>query len=199
MAFSRHAAPTIAKRPSTETEPCQSVRHSESFADHMIDIRETGHRELNTVADVVRATLDNDHLGARTRYGDDRGFDVELEYPINVMNLNADGSQFQVCTGPILLPDLDTWDGCEVARVFQAHVAVSDFDFVEFILREEIDAAPEVRAWLDQPRGRDRLELLDPDKPPDSHPPARPKPFAYNETWEFDASNAILARWSSHN
>lgn len=192
-AFSRHAAPTIAKRSSAESEPCQSVSLTASFADHEIDVRELEHRELGTVAQVAQATLANDHLGARTRYRDERGFEVELEYPVNVMNLNADGSQFQVCTGPVLLPDLDMWDGREVHRVFQAHVAVSDFDFAEFILRQEIDAAAEVRAWLDRPRGRDRLELIDPDEPPDGYPPARPKPHAYNETWELDAVNTILA------
>ena len=43
-----------------------------------IDVRELEHRELGTVAQVAQATLANDHLGARTRYRDERGFEVEL-------------------------------------------------------------------------------------------------------------------------
>lgn len=193
LVFSRHATPTIAARPSAESEFCSSRPLDEIYQDHAIDIRTFDEvEEITDVGRVVEATLDNDILSARSTYKDERGFTVEVEYPVNVMNLNAAGGQFQVCTGPIVLPDLATWTGAEVERVFIAHVAISDFDFVEFILRQEVDAAPEVRAWLDQPRGRDRLKLTNPNNKPEGYPPDRAKPYVYNETWELGATNAVL-------
>ena len=77
-----------------------------------------------------------------------RGLAITVEYPVNLINLNKDHSEFQVCTGPIILPDLATWDGSEVQRVFLAHVAFTEFDHVEFILRREVEAAPAEQEWL---------------------------------------------------
>ena len=92
----------------------------------------------------------------------------------------------------VILPDLATWDGSEVQRVFLAHVAFTEFDHVEFILRREVEAAPAEREWLDQPRGLDRLALIDPTNKPANYPPRRPRPTVYNEVWELPARNVIL-------
>jgi len=193
MAFSHTSSPTIAKCLSTESEPYSLSSLHHAHEDFTIDIRTFDDvEELTDVGKIIRATFANDLLNARSIYHDDRGFTIEVEYPVNVMNLNATDDQFQVCTGPIVLPDLATWNGKEVGRVFVAHVAISDFDFVEFILRQEVDAAPKVQAWLDQPRGRDRLELIDADNVPPGYPPDRAKPLVYNETWELDATNVVL-------
>jgi len=194
MAFSRKSSPSIATRHSTEEEPVSLSRLSERFQDFRIDIRSYDEVEELTDADrIVNATLNNDVLNASSTYRDEeRGFTVTVEYPVHVMNIHSEEAQFQVCTGPVLLPDLTTWNGEEVVRVFVAHVAISDFDFVEFILRREVEAAPEERVWLDQPRGRDRLELIDPNNEPPGYPPDRAKPLVYNETWELDATNVIL-------
>jgi len=73
-----------------------------------------------------------------------------------------------------------------------AHVAFSHFDHVEFILQQDVQAAPEEREWLDRPRGRDRLELIDPGNRPPNYPPSRPRPTVYNETWELEADNVVL-------
>ena len=45
---------------------------------------------------------------------------------------------------------------------------------------------------MDQPRGRDRLKLTNPNNKPEGYPPDRAKPYVYNETWEIDAANAVL-------
>ena len=66
------------------------------------------------------------------------------------------------------------------------------FDRVEFIFRRPVEAAHEERAWLDEPRGRDRLELIDPNDKPADYPPSRPQPLVYNETWDLAARNAVL-------
>ena len=192
MAFSRRSNLTIARLPSTETEPASARSLVDGYQDFRIDIREYPEvEELTDIEEIVKATLNNDVLSARSTYRNG-GFAVTVEYPVKVMNIHQAGAQFQVCTGPVLLPDLATWNGEEIERVFVAQVAISDFDFVEFILRREVDAAPEDRDWLDRPRGRDRLELINPEDAPKGYPPARPRPLVYNETWEFDAQNAIL-------
>lgn len=192
MAFSRNCSVPIAKDPSTQTEATAPTPLAEQFADFAIDIRTYPQTEdLADVPQIVAATFDNALLNAASTYRDPRGFAVTVEYPVHLININADPPQFQICTGPVLLPDLATWDGAEVHRVFVADVAISDFDWVEFILRRQVEAAPEERAWLDRPRGRDRYELRDPANPPTGNPPDRPKPLVFNEVWEFDATNTV--------
>ena len=194
MAFSRNMRLNIARRPSNEREASSTKLLSDAFQGHDITLR--SHRdasELTTASQVVDATLAHDLLNARSTYRDAaRGLTIAVEYPINLINLNAADSEFQVCTGPVLLPDLETWDGREVSRVFLAHAAFSHFDHVEFILRREVAAADNEREWLDQPRGRDRDELLNPENPPPVYPSPRPQPTVFNETWELAATNVVL-------
>ena len=194
MAFSWTSSPSIAKRPSGEAESASKGLLSERFAGHRIDIRTFDEiEELTDAEHIVEATLNNDVLNARSTYRDaESGFTVAVEYPVNLINLNAADAEFQVCTGPVLLPDLATWDGEEVSRIFVAHVAITAFDYVEFILRREVEAAPEERQWLDKARGLDRLELRDANKVPPGYPPPRPKPLVYNEVWELEGSNVLL-------
>ena len=192
MAFSRKFWLRIAKIPSFEKEKAEAFNLEESFQDHTIDIRnfpET--RKLTLSRDIVEATLGNDLLNGHSTFRK-HGFTVAVEYPINLININQADEEFQVCTGPVILPDLETWDGEEVKRVFLAHVAFSAFDYVEFILRREVEPADSEKIWLDKPRGRDRFELLDPDHSPPGFPPGRPRPTVYNETWELEAANVML-------
>jgi hypothetical protein len=199
LAFSREWRLAIATRPSTEAESVNVARLADAFAWHHIDLRHTAHsRELTKARQVGEATLANELLNATSTYrAADRGLSVTVEYPVNLININAGSDEFQVCTGPIILPDLATWDGQEVRRVFLAHVAFSQFDHVEFILQREVEAAPAERVWLDQPRGRDRLELIDPTRKPPGYPPARPRPTVYHETWELPAQNVIVSASTS--
>jgi hypothetical protein len=194
LAFSRNYRLSIAARPSHENEPTNVMRLADAFQAHQIRLRTfNAVTALTDTEEIATATLAGEWLNARSTYRDaDRGLTVRVEYPVNLINVNTDDSEFQVCTGPVILPDLATWDGCEVKRVFLAHVAFTSFDHVEFILRREVEAAPDERVWLDQPRGRDRLELLDPNRQPPDYPPRRPRATTYNETWEFPAQNVVL-------
>ena len=107
------------------------------------------------IANPIAATLRNDSLDAGSVYRDvARGVMISVEYPVNVININAEDKEFRICAGPVIVPDLTTWDGRDVRRVFLAHVAISGFDYES------------EREWLDKPRGRDRLELLDPNNRP---------------------------------
>ena len=194
MAFSRESRLTIAKRPSSEQESVSTDKLSEAFQDYKIDVRSFAESyELTDAGQIVDATLANDLLNARSTYRDsERGLTISVEYPVNLININPVDSEFQVCTGPVIVPDLATWDGNDVGRVFLAEVAITAFDHVEFILRREVEASLAEREWLDKSRGRDRLELQDPTNPPPNYPPLRPCPTVYNEVWEFEATNVVM-------
>ena len=194
MAFSRSHRIPIAKRPSSETEPASAQALSDAFQDHNIGLKEIPHPiELNASEPLIEATLANALLNARSTYRDAQtGLQVTVEFPVNLINVNRADATFQVCTGPLVLPDLATWNGRVVDRVFLAHAAFTAFDYIEFILRREVAAAPEEHAWLHHIEGRDRLELHDPDNKPPGYPPPRPSPTVYHEVWAHPSTNTIL-------
>lgn len=193
-AFSRQYRLQIARRPSNEEEPISIAKLDDLHSGHKISLRSyPDATELTTVQSILDATLANDLLNAISTYHDSaRALTISVQYPVNLINLNVADQEFQVCTGPIVLPDLSTWDGNEVSRVFLAHASFTHFDHVEFILQREVAAADNELIWLDTPRGRDRHELLDTTKRPADYPPPRPNPTVYNETWELAATNTIL-------
>ncbi len=194
MAFSRSMSIPISRRPSTEPAGFKGTPLEKQFQAHEIDIRQYGSEEiLSDARDVVDATLNRDLMNGRIAYVDTaRNLKVTLEFPVDLININEEDAEFQVCTGPVVLPDLETWGGGEVHRVFLADAAISGFDHAEFILRREIEAAEREKHWYEAPRGRDRLELNDPENPPPDYPPRRPRPLVYNETWEKESENVIL-------
>ena len=148
---------------------------------------------MTSATSTIEATLAGDFLNVCTTYKDQKdNLQVTIEYPVHVINLNQKDSEFQTCTGPIFLPDLRTWDGNQLGQGFVADAAISSFDWTEFILRREVEAATHERDWLDAVRGRDRYELQDPNNPPSEHPPSRPKPLVFNEIWEFESENVVL-------
>ena len=194
IAISRDSEVSISHRPGDTSPALRNRRFSRSYQNHNMDIRTfQSVIELRDSARIVEATLENRLLNGATTYRDDAsGLSVTVEFPVNPINLNEAEQRFQICTGPVLLPDLNTWDGREVHRVHVAHVAISQLDHVEFILRHEVIAAPEVCEWLDRPVGLDRFELRDPGNPPSGYPPERPKLKAYHDVREMDAENVVL-------
>ena len=113
MAFSRSHQIPIAKRPSSETEPASAQALSDAFQDHNIGLKEIPHPiELNASEPLIEATLANALLNARSTYRDPQtGLPVTVEFPVNLINVNREDATFQVCTGPLVLPDLATWNG----------------------------------------------------------------------------------------
>jgi hypothetical protein len=200
MPFSREGSYTIAARPSWEQEPSRMRPHAEARAGHRIVIRcFDGSEELTTRQEIVDASLGDDLLNGVCTWRDEaRGLEVTVEFPVNLINVNTDPPQFQVCTGPILLPDLGTWDGADLKRIFVADVALTRFDRVEFILRREVEAADSEKEWLDRPRGLDRLELTDAENAPEGYPPGRPRPTVFNEVWDLASSNLLLRAENSY-
>ncbi len=155
-----------------------------------IDVRTLDAAALVTDDAIVASSLAGDRLNARSTYRDNvQGLAVTVEYPIKLINLHAGGGRYQVCTGAVALPDLTTWDGAGVDRVFLAHAAFAADDHVEFILRRSIEVAEHDLAWAAAVRGRDRYERhvpgVEPERP-------RPRASGYYETWELAAVNTIL-------
>ena len=114
---------------------------------------------------------------------------------MNLINVNPVDSEYQVCTGPVIVPDLETWNGDGVSRVFLAHVAFTTSDYVEFILRREVDVSDQEKEWISQPRGLDRNELHDFSNRPIGYPPRRWQATSYSEVWEKErVDNFIMCR-----
>jgi hypothetical protein len=196
MAFSREHSLDIANRPSDEVETAKTRNLDAHHTNHKIDIRKR--KDVTTTADpteIIDMTLANDLMNARSTYKDpERGLSIAVEYPVNLINVNPVDGEYQVCTGPVIVPDLETWDGKSVTRVFLAHVAFTASDYVEFILRREVDASDSEKASLVQPYGMDRNELHDPANKPDDYPPRRWQANAYSEIWEKENADNVLMR-----
>jgi len=194
MAFSRQLTIPISRRPSAEESNARSQSLRDQFQSHKIDIKKyaTG-QTLKDARSVVAATLNHDLMNAKIRYLEpDRNLSIALEFPVALININEEDNEFQICTGPVILPDVSTWDGNEAHCAFLADAAISSFDHVEFILRREIEAAEREKVWYEAPRGRDRLTLKDPMAPPPNYPPPRPRPLVFSEIWEKSAEIVIL-------
>lgn len=122
--------------------------------------------ELKDSPFVIKAVLDNELLNACSTYQDfERDFTVGVGFPVNLINVNSEESKFQVCAGPVLLPNLATWNGDEAGRIFEVETALSEFDFIEFILRREVAVSPKEREWHNQPREQNRLKFIDSNNP----------------------------------
>ena len=193
--FTREHRVPIARGPSDVPEPVARTPWSGQHSD--LDFRPVTHSGAERLLDghaVNEATQAGAVINGQATYRDEStGLDIRIEFPIRLMNLHPDSGKFQLCCGPVILPDMATWDGKGVDRVFLAEVALSGFDYVEFILRREIEPAASEKEWFHQVRGRDRLELRDPEnKPPELMEVQRPRPHVYHETWALNAENVIL-------
>ena len=179
------------RQPQAEDLSRQSL--ADKYERFDVDIRRFAHADpLTTVPEVIEATWAGALLNASCAYRDEaRKLTVTVEFPIELINFDEKNGKFQVCTEPVIVPDLATWDGHGLDRVFLAGVAFSDFDRVEFILRREIEPAASELSWYHQVRGRDRNELrVDAVEPPDADR-GRPNPLVFNEVWTRDAEITI--------
>ncbi|MBM3501165.1 MAG: hypothetical protein FJX74_21135 [Armatimonadetes bacterium] len=114
---------------------------------HIHVIRAEG-RLLESDAEIVRATLDNIPLIARTALRDpDSGLEAVLEYPIKTMNVREEGSVYQVDTGPVAFPDLSPPGREGIERLALAFIAFNRAESAEFVLQAPtpVGADPSVR------------------------------------------------------
>ena len=118
--------------PSSKGEP-----HFPNFSSVEIDVQTfTGTRQLKTPTEINSATETNIPLVARTEIRDaKRGRRYVMEYPIRTMNFRPEAGSFQVDTGPLLVPDLNSEEEKPIDRLQMAHVVYNRLDKAEFILR----------------------------------------------------------------
>ena len=191
--FSETLGIPIGKRPSIEAEDLSRQSLADNYERFDVDIRRFAHAEpLASVPEVIEASWDGALMNATCTYRDEaRSLTVTVEFPVELINFDEKNEKFQVCTEPVIVPDLATWDGDGLDRVFLAGVAFSDFDRVEFILRREVEPAASELSWYHQVRGRDRNELREGAVEPPDAERGRPNPLVFNEVWTRDAEITI--------
>ena len=79
---------------------------------------------------------------ARTELWDEaRGLRALLEYPVRTMNAYMDANEFQVDTGPLIVPDFAREADRTIERFDMAYVLYNTFDKAEFVLRKPVQVA----------------------------------------------------------
>lgn len=89
-------------------------------------------RPLATDREVVDATIANVPIVAKTSF-ESNGLKAILEYPVRTMNYHEERVRFQVDTGPIIFPDLDSDAERLIDRCYLAHTVYNTFTYAEFI------------------------------------------------------------------
>ncbi len=120
-----------------EGPPSKGGPHAPNFSSLEIDVQTfAGTRHLKTPGEINSATETNIPLVARTELRDPkRGRRYIMEYPIRTMNFRPEEGSFQVDTGPLLVPDLNSEEDRPIDRLQMAHVVYNRLDKAEFILR----------------------------------------------------------------
>lgn len=120
----------------SEAEAPEYAKAVDRFDRVAIDRSHMNAELLVSVEDIVEATLANRRLVARTTIQDAAsGTTAMLEYPIKTMNVTTDPGQFQVDTGPLIVPDFSSTKVPHILRFAVAHIVYCSFDRSEFILR----------------------------------------------------------------
>ena len=89
---------------------------------------------LGRSGDIVQATLKNRILVGRTELTlKDGKIQAILDYPIKTINVNDQKTLFQVDTGPLLYPNLDSPHTRTIEAFEHAFLAYKTFDRAEFI------------------------------------------------------------------
>ena len=187
MAFTKTHEIPISSNSSSDKNEYEFSSLSEKFIDHRLDIRSYKHyQELQSPAQIIKATLEGDLINVKTNYLDtESGLLVSIEFPVNLINVDAKENKFQVCTGPILVPDISSWKIGKTGRAFIAHIALSSLDKIEVILRREVIPQNSELSWLAEPVGLDRNELIDKNTRPIDYPVQRWELNTYHKTVEI--------------
>lgn len=96
-------------------------------------------RQLESPAEIVAATLANRPLVATTELRDEAtGQRGVLMYPVKTQNVVENPPQFQVDTGPILVPDFASTAPTLIQRFDISHVVYNRLTRAEFIARRPV-------------------------------------------------------------
>ena len=112
----------------------------DTWDDMHLDIRHfVEAAELPDRASIVAATFANQPLIARTELRNEATQQrAVLEYPVRTMNVLPHPPQFQVDTGPIIIPNFSSTAARQIEDFAMAYVVYQDFEQAEFIRREPV-------------------------------------------------------------
>jgi len=112
----------------------QTGRVAEAFDSVRIDLAERPAEQLTSADQIVRATLANAPINARTTLKTAR-YQAVIDYPVKTMNANERDNVFQTDTGPVLLPDFTSDPERMLAGLELAFAAFNCFRWIEFLVR----------------------------------------------------------------
>ena len=93
-------------------------------------------RILDTDEEVIRAVKERLPIVARTEiWNPERQMRAMIEYPVRTISFHSKRKRFQVDTGPVALPDLDSTREHWIEWFSMAHIVYNRFDRAEFIVR----------------------------------------------------------------
>lgn len=91
---------------------------------------------LNSEKEIIETTLKNNRLFGRTIIrNEDKDLEAALEYSIKTININPYLNVFQVDTGPVLFPDLNSKSSRKIEWLRLAYIAYNTFKYTEFVLQ----------------------------------------------------------------
>lgn len=126
----------------SDREQPEHALPNERFERVAIDLVHLPAEIIDTDAGVVDATLSNRRLVARTELTDPvNGTRAVIDYPVKTMNVRMKPANFQVDTGPLLVPRWDCADKPAPLRFDVAHVVYWKRDRAEFVLRRPMTIA----------------------------------------------------------
>ena len=100
-----------------------------------INVRMVECEKLDTVEDIINATLADEIIVGRTVFTTQDRYEVTINYPIKTMNANEREWIYQTDTGPILFPDLTLPYDDPIESFYLAYIAFNHSDWAELILQ----------------------------------------------------------------
>jgi len=91
-------------------------------------------RKIETYEEIREAILSNKIMNGRTTYADGETT-VRLDYPIKICNIPHQQQNWQIDTGPIVMPDPLLTGDLPVARLNAAFIVFNSWNWAEFALR----------------------------------------------------------------
>ena len=145
----------IRKRGATTAEDVREARRfgeaMPTYSGHQTRVTELAVRlfplepatPLDTYAEVQAAMLAQQPITCRTSYtAEDNGAQVVLEYPAKIVNVQHDRPNWQIDTGPILVPDFRASSALFVGRLELAYILFNSWSRAEVLERRPTPVTP---------------------------------------------------------
>ncbi len=112
---------------------------AEAFDDVFARFVEIDADPLPTPRDIVDAVLEGRRLAVHATFSLN-GIDARLDMPVKCLNVNERDWEYQIDSGPILVPFEPRGDAGLISTAQLAFVASNSFDYAEFLVRTPTDA-----------------------------------------------------------